>query len=212
MTSKKRNTIKLTFALVAAAFGFSGSAQAIVNPGFETGDFTGWTVNDGGLTSVVSSHSFVGGEIGSYAPVDGSFFARLSTGLGAGVYTTVSQSVSLNATEVLSGWAAFDAGDFMPFNDDAFVRVNGVDIWTSSVNSVGDFSHSPWQFWSFAAPVTGSYTLSYGVANFGDNGSDSFAVFDSQAVPDSGSTLVLLCSGLIVLFGVSRRSWGVVTR
>ena len=75
---------------VAAAFSFAHPAKAnlITNPGFETGDFTGWTKV--GLADVIGTNSGI-------APHSGNFQARLFTGtLTQSVATTPGASYTIN--------------------------------------------------------------------------------------------------------------------
>jgi hypothetical protein len=112
---------------------------SIRNVGFEMGDFTDWTVYVpyGGSALVVQSH-YTG--YNWYYPMDGAYFARLKTD-GPGSYTYLRQTVYLSAGQTISGWAAFDAQDYMPFNDNAMVRIldeTGIQViaqpWYSSVS------------------------------------------------------------------------------
>ena len=75
---------------VAVAFSFAHPAKAnlITNPGFETGDFTGWTKV--GLADVIGTNSGI-------APHSGNFQARLFTGtLTQSVATTPGASYTIN--------------------------------------------------------------------------------------------------------------------
>lgn len=178
--------------LLASIFLFPKDSSAtgqIVNPGFETGDFSGWNVN--GTAEVVNSYT-ADSEYGwnnivgpIYLPKEGSKFAVLKTGQGTGIYTTISQTVNLSAGEQLTGWAAFDAVDYWPYNDDAAVVVvrNGASIviWSKDVATVGDYGESQWTQWAFTAPYTGVYILELKVRNVRDNILDSYALFDAIA-------------------------------
>ena len=86
------------------------TALGIENPSFETGDYTGWDsyIPLGGWINIVSSHS-------AYTPQDGIYFALLKTN-GPGSYTTLSQTFHASAGSKISGWAFFDAQDYLPFN------------------------------------------------------------------------------------------------
>jgi hypothetical protein len=164
-----------------------GADAGVTNLGFETGDTTGWTlvVPYGGSAKVVTSHQ---GNSSTYSPRDGNYFLELKTD-GPGSYTTASQTVTLNAGDKLSGWAAFNAQDYLPFNDDASVQIyepSGVLIatpWYSDVAIVGNYGDGPWDSWSWTAPADGAYTLRYCVANAGDNVVDSCALFDADTTP-----------------------------
>jgi hypothetical protein len=177
----------------------------VTNGGFETGDFTGWTVPyAGGLASVVSSYE---SPSSLFLPKEGSYFAQLNAGVDVNVYTTISQTFNMAAGSTISGWAAFQANDYIPFNDDAYVKIGSSTLWQSSVSAVGNYGHTNWEYWSWSAPLPGTYTIEAGVRNFLDNSVSSSALFDgikTQAVP-APATMLLLGYGLIGLVCFGRK-------
>jgi hypothetical protein len=149
-------------------------AQAsIINGSFETGDLTGWTASPAGLVSVVSSYD-------TFTPVHGNFFALLEAGAGTGVYTTLSQTFSANAGDTILGWAFFQANDYMPYNDDAYVRIvqGNLILFSSSVSAVGDYGFTPWTFFAYTFPSSGTFTIEAGVRNVEDNALSSVLGLD----------------------------------
>jgi PEP-CTERM motif len=87
---------------VSAAMGSKASADLVTNGGFDTGDFTGWTVNSpDGFTEVLSGFS----HDGDFAAWFGDFQAD-----GGG---SISQSLATTAgsTYTLSFWFAGDGDD-----------------------------------------------------------------------------------------------------
>jgi len=76
--------------LFALLVGASAPARAdiVVNGGFETGDFSGWTLNDPSLGTFVSS------AFGGYVPNSGQYFAALGA---SGLLGTVSQDLNTTA-------------------------------------------------------------------------------------------------------------------
>lgn len=175
--------------VIALAIGaFSSSAFAQTNPGFETGNTSGWTsVGYSGNIAVVTSHY---GNGTYYTAQEGSRFLRLTSGC-PGNPTRVYQSFHLNAGQTLHGTAAFDAVDYMPYNDFMEVKIRMLDhttnIFYESVSEVGSYGDGPWTPWSFTAPSSGTYTLTYSAENALDCVGSSYALFDAGNCTDSDS-------------------------
>ena len=160
------------------------SAQG-ANTGFETGDFSGWTVyipNDGSAQVVTNHTSGLGTE---YLPVEGTYFAFLEPD-GPGIYTTLNRSFELIAGETLCGHAAFDTEEDPEewYNDNASVRIldnalNEIAMpWYSDVALIGASADGPWTYWEWTAPASGTYILELRVTNAHDAMRDSYALFD----------------------------------
>lgn len=182
----------------------SGANAGLINGGFETGDFTGWTLSSGGAHNVVGAH-------GSYGPKEGNSFALLESA-AMDVLTSVWQHYYLDAGQSLGGWAFFDTTDYLPYNDYAKVEIYGssglvATPFFTNVGSVGDYGDGPWTYWSFMAPSDGFYTVVMGVANSGDGSVVSYGGFDNvvgvEQIPEPG-TLTLFGLGLAGL-GLARR-------
>lgn len=171
----------------------SGSAFAgtITNGDFGTGNLSGWSA-----TSNVN-----------VIPEGTGYAADLYAGLGAGVFTTISQLITLNAGDILSGWAQWLGHDYMPYNDNGFVKINGASLFYGDVSMFGDYASSAITPFSYTALASGTYTLSAGVTNSGDNGLSSelkvggFTVTNNVPEPTS---IALLGLGLAA-FGFSSK-------
>jgi hypothetical protein len=168
-------------------------AQAAANLGFESGSTSGWTT---------SGTAFASTGTDGFTPQLGSWFGVVSAG-SQDVYSTLTQSFTLAAGKRIRGFVGFKANDYLPFNDDAYLTVNGTPLFTASVASVGDFGSTGWQAFSFQAPVSGTYTLELGVANRGDSSVNSVAVLDAT-VPEP-ATWTMLIAGFAMVGLSSRR-------
>lgn len=89
--------------LVVVPFALSASPlpAAIINPGFETGDFTGWSTI--GSTSVLTKDFGI-------APLEGKFQGFLSTGVGAVPVGSLESFLGLAAGSLSNFVSAFPPG------------------------------------------------------------------------------------------------------
>ncbi len=143
-------------AIAALSFAFAASAQAsnlVQNGGFETGDFTNWTL--GGL---VDDNTYVG--TGPNAPFDGSFAAQLGA---VGSDNTLSQAIATAAGQnyVISYWHIF-APDAGPVGDFSV-------LWDGNVVHAEITQNPPtpqtWTEYSFQVTGTGADTLEFDSRN-----------------------------------------------
>ena len=167
--------LKIFLAGAALALATAASASAstgLVNGSFETGDTSGWT---GGFASA--------NEWG-YTPTDGQFLGSTYAGCGAYTACTFSQTFTTSGG-TLSGDAAFIAHDYQPFNDWGFVNlfdgVNTTTLFYSDVDTVGSYGSSGWTHFTDHLGA-GTYTITVGAANWGDNSYSSQIVADHFAV------------------------------
>ncbi len=170
-------------------------AAAVTNIGFEAGNLDGWTVANGPAQAVTS--------FGSYTPRWGNWFALLTSNSAPNLYSTLTQTVWLRANVTIRGVFGFQTTDYLPYNDDGYVSVNGTPLVTASVASVGNFGSSGWLPWSFTAPTTGAYTLQLGVRNRIDGAFNSFAIVDA-AIPEPATWMMLITGFGLVGLGARR--------
>jgi hypothetical protein len=206
------------------------AAQAVIlNGGFETGDFTGWTTT--GTTSIETA------AFGS-GPTEGTSQALLSTvgtaatdsdletflGLAAGSLdglgngdaiegAAIKQTFSASAGDLLSFDWNFLTNESTPstFNDFAFVTINP----TSELADTGfaTFFSSPTPFdeetgfstFSFPIAATDSYTLGIGVVDEGDVVISSGLLIDRVSLTSSNGTVIPEPTSML-LFGLGSLS------
>ena len=164
--------------VVVLLLGTSSGAQAdhFVNGSFETGNLSGWTsyIPSGGYIQLIPSGA-------GKSAVDGSKFALLKTN-GPGSYTSVWQTFTAKAGDRISGWAFFNAGDYIPYNDNSqvYIRSGNVSgplvatVFSANVYTVGSYGQTPWTHWEYEFTAPGTYTVQGRIANASDSGYDSY--------------------------------------
>lgn len=176
----------IILASAAAALSLSAaSANAATNLGFESG-LSGWSLSGNGGSS--SSY-------GSFTAAEGAKLGYVEAGW-AGVYSTLTQIFTLAAGQTITGSVGFQSNDYLPYNDDAYLAINGLHLFDSSVAQVGSNGSSGWKTFSYTAATAGNYALTLGVRNGGDSQNDSGAVLDnvslSAAVPEPATWAMML--------------------
>ncbi len=179
------------------AFATPASANLIVNGGFETGDFTGWTQADNTALTGVSAGAAYSGNFGAYmAPPDstGTLYQEFATVAGAFYDLTFYLRNSGGGTgpnvdgEPVDFRVAF-AGNFVPGGD---------------VSDVG----SSFTQYTFTVQATSTSTrLEFVFRNDSDvfNLDDvSVELHQTSGVPETGSSAWLMALALAGLFGAHR--------
>jgi subtilase family serine protease len=144
-------------AVVPASFTVSVGQNIVQNGGFETGDFTDWTLNEaGGPFSMVDD----GSNVTAIYPHSGSFFAALADTSGVG---TLSQTLMTytNQSYLLSLWL------FSPNISPAGNTPNNFEVFWGGTNLYSHANLLPFNFWSnLVFVVTASKTNT--VLQFGE--------------------------------------------
>ena len=176
----------LAVAVAALSLGAAASANAATNLGFETGNLSGWTL---------SGNGGVDDSYGAFTAIQGSDLAYVQAGY-QGVYSTLSQVFNLVAGQTIKGSVGFQSNDYMPYNDDAYLAINGVHLFDFNVAQVGNNGNSGWKTFSYTAAATGAYELKLGVRNAFDSSGPSGAVLDNisttAAVPEPATWAMML--------------------
>lgn len=124
-----------------------------------------------------------------YSPSPGDYYSSLGDGT-----VSVSQQVTVDAGDVISGWVALYTSDYPPYDwDSAFVRISDAhavyepvrltvrDAYGTDWDSPQDWQYwTPWTYWTWTAPKSGTYTIS--LNNRMDTQEQSVAVFDGVRI------------------------------
>jgi VPDSG-CTERM motif len=169
------------------------------NGGFETGDFTGWTVSGPG-------NAFVDGEVGGVSPPSGNFQAGVQGGILGGNSITQNVATTIGASYVVSFWVAAIVLGPIPAGQ-AFLSVSfgGSSIFSHLFTASSDYTE-------YTSTVTASSATTALVFGAGADGFNDLILFDDVSVnpvgvPDAGSTLPLLSFALLGV-AVLRRKLG----
>jgi len=167
------------------------ATDLIVNGGFETGDFTGWTVV-AGATEVQPS-----GGLGGYSAHSGNYYAALGS---VGSDGTLSQTFTDTAGETLtlSYWLASNGTTPNDFN----TYING-----TLVDSLTNIPTQPYTLYSFVFTATGDDTIT-----FGERDDPNYLALDDASVDTPSTTVIpepsslaLLGTGLLGAVAAARR-------
>jgi hypothetical protein len=176
-------------AFLLLALGTTGSVayadEAVVNGGFETGDFTGWTL---GLNAEFMFVSCAPSD-GFTAP-EGSCFALMGP---VGSDGSLSQTIVDNSGENYIYSFAYASDGNTPNDFTAF--------WDGTpLLSVTDDSNHGWVDYQFPVTGTGSDIIEFDFRN--DPGYDAL---DEVSLSPEPSSVLLFGSGLLLLAGLFRR-------
>ena len=191
---------KLKQSLLAAGFLLSlaqtATASFITNGGFETGDFTGWSLtgNVNGSTRVtdtISDPTYLHVHSGNYGVVSGPQFPD--------VYLSQTLSTSAGQAYIVDYWLAANGGSY---RNEFTVSWNGT-LLNSIVNSAA-FSFTEF---TFNVTGTGTDTLTFGMAHpTGAWGLDDVSVTPSVTQTPIPPALWLIGSALAGVAGLRRRN------
>ena len=188
----------LMFATAAAfSVAYPAKANLITNGGFETGDFSGWTV------SATDNDMVVVGSVPLIPPHSGNFQALAGVGINS---ITQNVATTPGSFYVIRFWLA--AKIFDPQVDGVFSFSWGGLTFTSGTTPGGIH---PYTEFTFTLPtLTSTTALQFQFTN-PDISSNTYYIDDVSVnpvgvgVPDAGSTLPLLGFALLGLAAVRRK-------
>ena len=207
--ARTRSIFVSTVAALALACAATSASAAVIRNGSFEDIVLDWTANPGLVQTPGQYDHLVGGDlVYEFLPKDGSHLGVIQAGDG-GEEVTIMQTFT-TVGGLFSGWAAFSARDYMPFNDHAFVRLTGINgvinLFQSDIAAVGDYGYTPWTQFSVLLDA-GEYMLEAGVVNFDDDSNASILVVDAfnlAEVPEP-STWALMIGGFGLAGAALRR-------
>lgn len=116
---------------------------------------------------------------------------------------TATASISSLVSNLTSFQWFFQSNDYLPYNDFAYVTLNGVQTVLSNVATVGNYGNSGWQTYTFASAYTG--LISFGATNIIDNALSSQVFIKNLNTVPAPATGALLLTGLSLIGLASRR-------
>lgn len=200
MNSLKLKVFVFLFVLQAST---NLNASVVQNGDFENG-LANWSLSrnsdfQGDPIRVVT-------QFQNYSPTKGASFALLRSSL-ADTYNRISQTVNMKAGDRLAGSAFFKTQDYLPYDDDAYIRIVELDavLFSSRVSAVGNYGGTPWTNFEFTIPTTGAFTIELAVRNAIDGAASSYLGVDNlRAVPEPTSMATVSLASVFLISRLKR--------
>jgi hypothetical protein len=194
------NRLRAAAQVLAIFFGGAAQANIVTNPGFETGDFTGWTLSGD------TSFTF----IDSFFPRSGSFSAFLGTSdFDPAVTGSITQALATTAgaSYEIEFWLNTEfTPNFFSVSFDGIVLDSLTDITTitdggcSHPSPIAGGCYTLFSYTALASSASTDLVFTFQNDPWGWD-LDDVSVEAATAVPESGS-LLLVAVGLIALLAV----------
>lgn len=185
----KSMILAATVSSVLSLAGTQAHANLVQNPGFESGDFSGWTIGN------PASFNY-GSSVLSTDPHSGTHSAFLEAAPGT---ATLSQAIPVNAGDVydVSFWLATVSGDGSSFG----AYFGGVLLLSGAGSGAG------YNEYNYTGLAAGTGVISFSFARDDAFELDDISVTDvtPTGVPDAASTAGLLGLGLTGLLALRHR-------
>lgn len=191
----------VSYAVILLGSFLSNTVSAVVvNGGFESGDFTGWTITARDITRYG-----IGGDGSPPLPQEGSYFAYLTADVSP--WTEVSQTIIMQTGDKLDGYAYWTPLDS---SHEGYVRIYDSTPTPTLVDTpwykIATAGSTSWEPWTFTASYADTYTLVLGVREPG-SAMHSVASFDGTtftAVPEPATVYSLLLMLVGSVFAVRK--------
>jgi hypothetical protein len=151
--------------------------------------------------------SFLGMSSGSIAPLlqYGNQTPTVSNGVA------IKQTVAnINQGDKLSFRYFFETTDFLPYNDTAFVTINGVATKLSSVSVVGNYGDTgSYQGFEYTFTSSGNFSIGVAITSAIDSSVNSFVYLDNFNITSGNNTAVVPELSSLALLGLAGLAGGV---
>jgi hypothetical protein len=193
--------------LLLSAGSLYADSWPFLNPGFESGDATGW-VTGGADYQIVTDWTGANGT--HYTAPSGNYFLAFHTGSQATgptfppVWWITRNNLSLQVGDKISGWIAYAGGDAPGMGDYGDISYNGQSASQYKTVNAATYSYGsgPWEYWTWDITQAGTYQLGFDVGLCTDHveGGSAWILFDMGQIgkdpvvptPEPGSCALLL--------------------
>jgi hypothetical protein len=180
----------------------------VANCGFETGDFTSWTLSGNDVPGSLNNLYGVEGTdpIDGISPLDGSYQAYIGD-LDSNA-TTLAQTIATTSGSeyTITFYVAQDTDPSSEYGNELIASFGGTSLIDDSDVAVEGYTKYTYNVDATSASSTLDLTLGNGLGEFLLD--DVSVVDDTPVVTPEPGSLLLFCTGLLAMVGVARRRLG----